>query len=160
MNTFFSPDNEYIYDLVSNYYDNPTMQFIKNENNSVFYGVQIPSLLMNAKRFLIAIASSSSGQDQRPKSLRNIAWKSFQIRTLSHENSYNFLPMVNYKQKRDPKYSFNLQVQSRDKKITTYETPFAFTVSLLHTKNIEYEYPNEGTFISALETFQTILMLE
>ena len=145
MNTFFSPDNEYIYDLISNYYDNPTMHFIKKENNSVFYGVQIPSLLMNAKRFLIAITASSENSS-KSKPIRDIAWKSFQIRTLSHDNTYNFLPMVNYKQKRDAKFSFNLQVKSRDKKITTYKTPFDFSVSLLHTKNIEFEYPNVFIF--------------
>jgi hypothetical protein len=31
------------------------------------------------------------------------------------------------------------------------------TVSLLHCKNQEYEYPNEGNLVSALETFQTVL---
>ena len=158
MNTFFSPDNEYIYQLVSTYYDNPTMYFIKTENNSTLYGVQIPSLLMNSKRFLIAITDSKVS-DTSSRKLRQIVWKTFQVRTLAHDNPYNSLPITNYKQKRDACFSFPLQVISRNKQITTYKSTYEFTVSLLHTKGIEYEYPNEGTFISSLETFQTIIQL-
>ena len=159
MNPFFSPNEQHVYNLVSTYYDNPQMHLIRKDGDKTLYGVQIPSLLMNAKRFLIATVQNSDEMHPARRSLRDLPWTTFQIRTLGHDNPYNFLPIVNYRQKRDPQYSFSLQVSSRNKKVTTYTSPYDFTVSLLHVKGLEFEYPNEGTFISALETFQTIIML-
>jgi hypothetical protein len=157
METFFSPEDEFIYDLVAEYYDNPKMYFVKKDKQYSIYGIQIPSLLMNAKRFLLATVPASV--DESTKNLRELSWSTFQIRTLTDSSIYHNLPIANYRQKRNPKYNFTLQVEKRDKRVTTYQTPYKLTVSLLHVKGLEYEYPNEGTFISALETFQTLLIL-
>jgi hypothetical protein len=51
-----------------------------------------------------------------------------------------------------------LKIKNRSNEISVYETDLGvFTVSLLHCKNQEYEYPNEGNLVSAFETFQTVL---
>ena len=155
MNTFFSPEKEYIYDIFSNYYDNPLLYKIKDENGFSLFGIQFPSLLLNEKRFLIV---TTKGTLEQQKRLRNIPWLTLQVRTLTNNNQYNHLPVFKYKVKRLPEYNEPLVVQSRTKEITHYKTSkLPINVSLLHSKGLEYEYPNEGTLISALETFHTII---
>ena len=145
MNTFFSPEKEYIYDIFSNYYDNPLLYKIKDENG----------FSLNEKRFLIV---TTKGTLEQQKRLRNIPWLTLQVRTLTNNNQYNHLPVFKYKVKRLPEYNEPLVVQSRTKEITHYKTSkLPINVSLLHSKGLEYEYPNDGTLISALETFHTII---
>jgi hypothetical protein len=60
--------------------------------------------------------------------------------------------------KRTPPYQRRLRVLSRTNSVTTYEVDeLPVRVSLLHTRNQEYEYPDEGTLLSALETFRTVI---
>jgi hypothetical protein len=69
-----------------------------------------------------------------------------------------FLPVHNFSIKRDDRYKITLRLKSRAKDITIYEEDSGlFEVSLLHTRNNEFEYPNEGTLVSALETYQTLI---
>ena len=51
---FFSPDDEYIYNLIVEYYDNPVLHKVQDENGQSIFGIQLPSLLLNSKRFLLA----------------------------------------------------------------------------------------------------------
>lgn len=158
MTTFFSPEKEYIYDILSEYYDNPLLYKIKSENGVSIFGIQLPSLLLNEKRFLIVTFNGSIYEQQR---LRNIPWTTLQVRTLTNNNEYNNLPIFKYKVKRFAVYNEPLKVITRTKDITHYKTKeLPIEVSLLHTKGLEYEYPNEGTLISALETFQTVIKLK
>jgi hypothetical protein len=158
MTTFFSPEKEYIYDIFSQYYDNPLLYKIKSENGVSIFGVQLPSLLLNEKRFLIVTFNGGFFEQQR---LRNIPWTTLQVRTLTNNNEYNHLPIFKYKRKKFAVYNQPLKVTTRTKDITHYKTKkLPIEVSLLHTKGLEYEYPNEGTLISALETFQTVIKLK
>jgi hypothetical protein len=60
--------------------------------------------------------------------------------------------------KRTPELQRRLKVVHRDREVTTYQVDsLPIHVSLLHMRKMEYEYPDEGTLISALETFRTIL---
>lgn len=155
---FFSPDDEYIYNLIVEYYDNPILYKVQDENGQSIFGIQLPSLLLNSKRFLLATTKFCPEQK---KNLKDVPWKFLQIRTLNNQHKYTSLPVITYKQKRNDKFFFPLQVASRNREITTYSTPYdTIDVSLLHVKGIEFEYPNEGTFISALETFQTIISIK
>ena len=155
MNTFFSPEKEYIYDIFSDYYDNPLLYKIKNENGFSLFGIQLPSLLLNEKRFLIV---TTNGNFDNQRRLRNIPWLTLQVRTLTNNNQYNNLPTFKYKVKRKSEFNEPLSVVHRTKEITNYKTEkLPINVSLLHSKGLEYEYPNDGTLISALETFHIIV---
>ena len=158
MKFFASPERDYIYELVATYYDDPIMTKAKDLSDSLsMYVVQLPCLLMNEKRYLIVITHKDQEQPGFTKNLSYFRWVSLQARSLQEE-SYKNIPIHNYKIKRDDKFMIGLKIKNRSNEISVYETDLGvFTVSLLHCKNQEYEYPNEGNLVSAFETFQTVL---
>ena len=156
MEFFNYSERDAVYELLSGYYDDPLMNKIKDiKGEQSMYGVQLPCFLLNEKRYLIAIVPYA--EQSKTIHLRDLRWTTLMIRALQDESLQN-LPVHNYTIKRDDRFRIALRVKSRNKGITIYdETNGIFEVSLLHTRNNEYEYPNEGTLVSALETYQTLL---
>lgn len=157
--SFFSLEYQYIYNLISDYYENPLLHKIKDEKNQSLFGVQLSSFLLNERYYIIC--TTSSPIENKTMYLKDIPWTSFQVRTLT-DDKYSDLPKIKYRIKKDNKFGTPLQLISRNNNISSYKTNnnLPLTISLLHTKGIEYEYSNEGTIHSALETHQTILQLE
>ena len=50
---FFSPEQQYFYDILVEYYDNPTLYKIKDDENISVFGIRVPSLLLNENHYLI-----------------------------------------------------------------------------------------------------------
>lgn len=155
---FFSLEYQYIYNLISDYYENPILHKIKDEKNHSLYGAQLYSFLLNERYYIICTTSLNLEKTMR---LKDIPWTSFQVRTLM-DDKYSDLPKIKYKIKKENKYLTPLRLISRNKNLSSYKTiqNLPLTISLLHTKGLEYEYSNDGTIHSALETHQTILQLE
>ena len=62
--------------------------------------------------------------------------------------------------KREPVYYSKIYIKDRNENISTYSSDLSgLLVSLLHTKKLKFEYPNEGSLISALETYQTVVQM-
>lgn len=159
MTTFFSPVQENLYQIFHNYYDNPLMEKMKQTGNQTIYGVEIPSMLMSEKHYLLATINKSMEAVSLP--LSEIFWDSLQIRTFPASTVLHKFQKHKFIVKREPIYYSKLQIKNRDKKISTYTSDLSgVEISLLHTKDLEFEYPNEGTLISALETYQTIVQLK
>ena len=99
---FFYLENQYIYNLISDYYENPTLYKIKDEeNNSVsIYGAQLTSFLLNERYYIICM---SSYRPEPQLKLNDIVWSSFQVRTLEDEK-YSDLPKIKYRLKKESKY--------------------------------------------------------
>jgi hypothetical protein len=156
MEIFNFSQRDSVYELLSSYYENPILYKIKNINSAQsMYGVQLPCFLLNEKRYLIAITQYDDREQK--KHLDSLRWSTLMIRALQDE-SLQFLPVHNFSIKRDDRYKITLRLKSRAKDITIYEEDSGlFEVSLLHTRNNEFEYPNEGTLVSALETYQTLI---
>lgn len=160
MEYFQCPERDYIYEIIYNYYNNPKLYKVKNLKDFSMYAIQLPCLLMNEKRFIIALTNLDSNQIGHDENLNNLRWKTFMVRSLNDESLFS-LPIHNYSIKRDDIYMIGLKIKSRTKEISVYSTDIGiFLVSLIHCKNQEFEYPNEGNLVSALETFQTILQWE
>lgn len=158
---FSHPERQKVYELVISHVGNPLMKKTRVENNYSIYMVEVASMLLNEKRFFIALVLN----DQRPLGttdyLSNIKWASFQSRSLQEAYPLD-IPVHNYVVSRGMASSIVIMVSSRDRSVTNYTADkiSGLVVSLLHTKNQEYEYPNEGNIASALETFQTILQFK
>jgi hypothetical protein len=156
--TFFTfPERDYIYKLIESYYDNPKMKKIKELNGQSMYICKLDCLL-NEKRYLIALTLRYENEPiGLETNLSNLRWKTFMARVLNDESFYQ-APLQSYTPKRDDKYTILLYIKSRNKEISTYETQNQpIIVSLLHTQNYEYQYPDQGNLVSALETCQTII---
>lgn len=158
MKTYFqNPERDYIYQLITSYYDNPNMIKIRDMNDLSMYAIQIPCLLMNEKRYIIALSPINNETIGHKKPLQEIRWKAFMSRALNDETLQS-IPKQSYSIKREDKFLIPLKIENRSRQISEYNSTIPhFHVSLLHLKNQEFEYPNEGNLVSALETFQTIL---
>lgn len=154
---FSHPEHDQIYEIVISHLGNPMLEKIRDHDSYGLYMVEIQSMLLNEKRYLIAIVHHDARPIGSKDYLSNLKWKSLQTRTLDNAQSLT-LPPYTYLVQRGMSANVPLQLQSRTKTISIYHAQkYPIEISLLHTKNTEYEYPNEGNLASALETFQTII---
>lgn len=159
MTTFFSPVQENLYHIFCNYYDDPIMTKIKATETETTFAVEIPSLLLSEKRYLILTSKRSYPTDKI--AMCNVFWNSLQLRTLpSTTTSFPNVNKHTFTMKREPVYYSKIHIKDRNENISTYSSDLSgLLVSLLHTKKLKFEYPNEGSLISALETYQTIVQM-
>lgn len=155
MEVFSDPIKEYVYKLFTEYYDNMTLYKIKDDDNFSVYMARLQCLLLNEQRYLIAVIPRDQFPPSYQKPLENLRWVSLQIRNL--EEGYNIQPQ-SYNMKRTQDFQRRIKVETRNEDVTTYNVQdLPIHISLLHTRGQEYEYPDEGSLISALETFRTII---
>lgn len=157
MEVFSDPVKEYTYRLFTDYYDNMTLTKVRDDDNKFsIYMARLPCLLLNERRYLIAVVALDRYPPSHQKPLGDLRWVSLQVRNL--EEDHPDLRPQPYTMKRTPEYQRRLRVLSRTSDVTTYKMDeLSVRVSLLHARGQEYEYPDEGTLVSALETFRTIL---
>lgn len=155
MEILSDPFKEYTFQLFTTYYDNMVMHKTRDDEKFSIYIARLQCLLLNEQRFLIAIVPRDQYPPFYQKRLEELRWVSLQIRNL--EETYHIQPQ-SYQMKRTPDFKRRIKVLSRNPEVTTYTVEnLPIHVSLLHTRNDEYEYPNEGSLISALETFRTMI---
>jgi hypothetical protein len=156
--TDFDPRKEYVYDSFVEYYNDPVMSKIKddNENNLSVYACKTVCMLINKCRYLLTTVPKDSYSIGKKFNLRDIEWVSFQTRVL--EGKYN-VPSHHFQT--TTKFPMNSKIieYSKDENITNYNCEhFRVKVHLLHTReNNIWEYTRIGKLCSALETYQTII---
>ena len=158
MSVFINPDKEFLYQLLDRYYDSPMLLKIRDDPEFSMYGVQLPCFLLNEKRFLILLCPRDAFYKNSRRSMKDLRWVSLQARSLNDPDMAS-LPLHTYQIKRDVQYALPLTIFHRSVQVSSYRLDeYPLEVSLLHARsNNEFEYPKEGTLVSALETFQTIL---
>ena len=155
MEVFSYPVKEYTYRLFADYYDNMILYKVKDDGDFSVYMARLQCLLLNEQRYLIALVPRDQFPPMYRQSLENLRWMSLQIRNL--EEGYELEPQ-SYQMKRTPDFQRRIKISTRDQDVSTYTIDdLPIQVSLLHMRGQEYEYPNEGSLISALETFRTII---
>lgn len=156
---FSIPEKEELYDLFVRYYDSPDVYKIRDDQEFSMYGVQLPCFLLNEKRYLILLCPLDVFPVGKKRNIKTLRWVSLQARSLSDAGMAS-LPVHPYTIKRESVFAIPLRIHHRSEKISSYRTnnhKYPIDVSLLHVRGGEYEYPNEGNLVSALETFQTIV---
>lgn len=155
MEVFSDPVKEYTYRLFADYYDNMILYKVKDDGDFSVYMARLQCLLLNEQRYLIALVPRDQFPPMYRQSLENLRWMSLQIRNL--EEGYELEPQ-SYQMKRTPDFQRRIKISTRNQDVSTYTIDdLPIQVSLLHMRGQEYEYPNEGSLISALETFRTII---
>lgn len=155
MEVFSDPVKEYTYRLFADYYDNMILYKVKDDGDFSVYMARLQCLLLNEQRYLIALVSRDQFPPMYRQSLENLRWMSLQIRNL--EEGYDLEPQ-SYQMKRTADFQRRIKISTRSQDVSTYTIDdLPIQVSLLHMRGQEYEYPNEGSLISALETFRTII---
>ena len=156
INPSYDPSKNRVYDVFCEYFNNPIMTKIKNVDKFSVYMSKIHSMIGNAFRYLVLFVNIDSNQLGFKHNMKKCEWISLQTRTL--EDFHN-IPVHKYQPSTSiTELKQKLFIKTRDEKQTVYECEdFPLVVTLLHTrKNYVMQYPNTGTIVSAIETYQTI----
>lgn len=158
---FSNPSHRNFMKLLNDYYDSPLLQKVKYANGVSIYMCKLSSLLLHEKRFLIVTVKENDnlpiGQ-QFP--LKELSWTSFQTRVLDSDE-YEEIVIHSYVLKREP--NFNMIRVKATEEYSVYkdeQRKLPIELTLLHINRNRFEYPERGTLISCLETFQTIIQLD
>lgn len=142
--------------MMNEYFDSPRLEKVRDEGEYSIYMVRINHLLLNEKRFLILMSVKDNFPPFHIKPMSEINWISLQTRVL--HNDYPDIITHSYDLKRGHLFETPLFIETRTNTLSTYKCQdLPIVLSLLHTRNNEYEYPNEGVLNSALETYRTII---
>ena len=164
--TFFStPEYEPVYAIIDEYFGHPMLEKVGTHETFSLYAVEIASMLLNETRFLIVFVRDDPRPVGSKTPLVQLQWVSLQTRTIGHAGledkdlfEHRTLPPPTYMSQRGATSDVRISCVSRNSSITSYHaSAYPIEVSLLHTKQNEFEYPQEGNLASALETFQTIV---
>lgn len=149
-------EKENIYTLFVNYFDNITLTKVKNQENLGVWMARINSMLKKGYYYLIAITENDDENIGSTKSLEDIEWTCLQTKNLEE---YHNLPTQGYTIKREDPFNSKIEINKRDKKFSEYTcSKFpSVKITLIHTKDIEYEFSNSGTINAAIETFNTLI---
>jgi len=154
---FSNPTHRKFMKLVNDYFDMPYMQKVKNQEDTSIYMCRIASLLLNEKRYLVAVTSLDENDVGSVLKLSDLSWKYFQSRILDG-NEYVSIVSHSYVTKRDLSWPVVKTKATKEYSVFVEETQtYPVEITLLHTSSDEYEYPSRGTLDSCLETYQTIM---
>jgi len=154
----YNPDRDGIYSILQKYLDFPVLTKVKDEKGISTYMVKCSCLLMNVCRYIIATLPSDTYPIGSAMRLNDLNWDTLQFRIL--KGRYENVGAHTYNSKNSYPFDMELNMSERNEKFTSYlcENLKHLKVHLFHQKsNNLYEYPNEGTLSSAIETYSTIL---
>lgn len=154
----YDPNKIQVRNLMSDYFDNPTMTKIKDVNNYSMYATKINSGLGNSHRYLILFINTDNVDTGLTMKMSELKWISLQTRTM--EENYRTTPhsyIVGKNILRDV-----IVIEDRKPECSIYSCEsLNINLTLLHTKkDTMFQYGNRGTIASALETYQTIINLQ
>lgn len=153
-----------LYNLLNIYFDEPSVQKTKNDENSgtSVYMTRFNSLLASPEqRFLVVITEMDNSPIGTVVPLSEMKWKSLQTRMLSqfdrtiHRHSY--LP------KNQKKFAIPMKLLKRYPNRSEYEIdgfPGECVVALMHTNpNQEFEFPDKVICSGSIELYRTVFMM-
>jgi len=143
--------------MMNEYFSSPRLEKVRDDGDMSIYMVRIRHLLLNEMRYLVLMCPRDNFPPSHVKTMMEIPWISLQTRVLQTE--YPDMIQHSYELKRGNFFESPLRIKTRTMTLSTYtsKNDLPFIVSLLHTRNSEFEYPDEGVLNSALETYRTIV---
>ena len=150
----YDPTRDAIYPLFSEYFENPRMVKIKDVNRFSMYMVKIDAHLGIEFKYLIVFVPLNNLPVGNEKFLAQLEWTSLQTRTLPDEHD---IPVHSYQPRRLVSLDKRIHLQKKDESQYIYkvdELPLQITL-LPKTKHIDYG--TQGSVVSAIETFQTLV---
>ena len=158
----FKPDRDYVYDMFIEYFNNPEMAKIKNENGLSMYLTKTYCLTSTTCRYIIVFVPQNNSPLGSSEYLKDLKWVSLQTRTLP-DSEYSSVDTVHgYQPVAQGGLTAIINRTKIDDTASTYSCEtLPIIITLLHTeKNTKEAYQNKGNVINALETFQTIITFD
>ena len=152
----YIPERDNIYQMFIDYFNNPVMTKIKNENDFSMYMTKAYCLTALTCRYIIVFVNIDSEQIGVEKNLEYLRWISFQTRTL--DNKINIVSHGYTKELKGPLLSKIKRINITPEASTYVCDELSLIVTLLHTKQKTQDaYQDNGNIILALESWETII---
>lgn len=154
----FKPDREHIYDMFTDYFNNPDMLKVKNTDNLSMYMTKTYCLTSTTCRYIIAFVPMNNYEIGSFENLNNLKWVSLQTRTLEDKFPGVTRPHGYVPEEKGPLMS-KIHRTKIDKEASTYQcADYPLIITLLHdNKKNSDSYQNSGNIIIALESWNTIV---
>ena len=154
-----NPYHRSIRHKINTYFDFPLMKKIRNDNDKSIYMCRIHSLLLNDNRYIIVLCNLDDFPIGVNVKIQELPWDCIQIRKLENSEFLYLTPHM-YEIKRDLSYLINVTRTYQSDQYSIYSCKeYPIRITLLNTIKDQYEYPNTGTLLSCIETYQTIIYL-
>jgi hypothetical protein len=152
-----SPSLSSMYDAFTKYFSDPVMTKIKDVEKYTMYMSKTYCLLSTEYRYIIALVPQDINIIGFKKNLNELKWLSLQTRSLNDNHN---LPQHYYVARRGSILDSEIYRIKTEDKASTYKCDrFPIIITLLHTKG-KNDYQDKGIIITALETYQTIIVIE
>lgn len=153
----YDPTKDRMYLAFAQYFNNPTMTKIKNVDGFSVYMSKTYCLLNKECRYIIAFIPVDGTSIGTTEEFCTLKWVSLQTRTLA--DRHNLPPHAYTAIGKGPLLAKITRTKTGQESSTYSCTDFPLTVTLLHTEKGSNAYQDNGNLIAALETFQTIIVL-
>ncbi len=153
---YTSTNLDEMYDSFAKFFSNPVMTKIKDVEQYTMYMTKTYCLLSTEYRYIIVLVPQDVNIVGYNQNLQDLRWVSLQTRSLSQNHN---LPQHYYIAKRGSILDSEIYRIKIEDRASTYKCDkFPITITLLHTKSIN-DYQDRGIIITALETYQTIIVI-
>lgn len=154
----YDPDRELVYNIITEFYDNPVLTKIKDIDNFSIYAAKADFLLYSENRYIFAFMLKDTTEIGTLYYLSELKWHSFQCRGLKDiYNTKKFKYMPKKSLKYQPKLTKDINSENSNLQTVYNCESHPIYVTLLHKNNLLHEYADKGTLASALETWKTII---
>jgi len=152
-----------VYDVLIEYFDNPTFTKIRDNDNLLIYMCKINVRLIGNNRYLVCMVPRDVYFVGDTLKLSELKWIVFQTREMM--SNFKFENVQSYTPKRNGVFNEIIHVEKRTSDEVKYisnenSVLSCLDISLLNNKANVFEYPEKGAFNSALETYNTILIFK
>lgn len=163
----YDPMRDFIYRTITDYFQDPVL--VKTRTKSHVDGMdmyvgQSVSYLLKERRFLLVMVTRADDIPYGTASrLSRLMWKTLQTRVIVDDDEFiDPVREFSYDVRREAFHGYTLSRVDTTDDWTQYRVdPYLpLTVFLFHKKKGAFEYSPTGTLVAALETFQTLLVLE
>ena len=147
-------EREEIYKNFSDYFENPTMIKLKDNDSLSLYYCKINTSLIIEYRYIIAMVKKNNHNIGDSRKLKDLKWETLQCRNLQEDHD---LPLHSYTPRRFKNLDKKIFLKEKTDSYHRYECDqIKINIFLLNKKKSQY-YNETGSVISCIETFETII---
>ena len=151
----YNPKSELIYKAFDDYFNHPIMTKIKNVEGQSVYMCKLYCLLSRECRYIVCVTVLDNSELKSKRKLIDLSWISIQTRTLVDNHD---ISVHDYQHRVSGPLQTIIERTQSTKETSTYKCDnLPLIITLLHTKPLKNQYSKNGTIITALETFETVV---
>ena len=149
--------------ILTNYFNNPLMTKVDDYNGRSIYMVEIKTMLVKDRRYLILNVDKNGDEIGSTKKMMELQFKIAQMKEMDGivETPVKQCLYSVRENNADEAYRVPIELIKRTKEITDYDVPdYGIKLSMIHKDNFLHEYPDRANLLSAIEKYSTLIFIE